>query len=92
MFRLIGFLGGTIMFLVLAVKNIKGYQYYYTCAGTGFGIMLFVVIFRIVAKYLNGFWKVWTIRLQKWMSNSIICLSQYIQMPEYRGSIDINVS
>ena len=83
MFRLIGFLGGTIMFLVLAVKNIKGYHYYYVCSLTSISILVFLITFRIIAKYLNGFWKVWSKRLQRWISNAIICLNRWIHMPDY---------
>ena len=88
MFRLIGFLGGTIMFLVLAVKNIPGYQYYYVCAGCGFAVITFVAVFRLLAKYFNGFWKVWINRLQKWISPAVMCFSKYVCMPDYVGSKD----
>ena len=81
MFRFIGFLAGTIMFLVLAVKDVKGYQYYYACAGTALGVITFLIAFRITAQYLNGFWKVWSMRLQRWISNSIFCLNKCISMP-----------
>ena len=83
MFRLIGFLGGAIMFLILAVKEIPGFPYYYVASIVSFGFITFVIIFRIMAKYLNGFWKIWCLRFQKWILQTLLCLSKYSYLPDY---------
>ena len=71
------------MFLILAVEEIPGYHYYYVASIVSFSIIIFVVIFRVAAKYLNGFWKVWCKRFQKWITQTLMCLSKYSYLPDY---------
>jgi hypothetical protein len=86
MFRLIGFLGGTILFFILAVRHIPGFVYYYICAVFCLTIILLLILFRVAAKYLDGFWRVWCTRLQRWISTAVMCLSRYTDLPEYSPS------
>ena len=83
MFRLLGFLGGTTMFLVLAIQELPGFIYYYICSTFCLFIIFAVIIFRILAKYLNGFWRVWSKRLDRWVTNAVFCFSQCMEMPDY---------
>ena len=83
MFRVVGFLGGIVLFLVLGVLQVNGYPYFLICAILNISTIFFVILFRILAKYLNGFWKIWCKRLQRWISGALLCLGQYTEMPEY---------
>lgn len=77
MFRLIGFLGGIILFLVLGVVKVNGYVYFLICAILNISTIFFIIIFRALAQYLNGFWKIWCKRLQRWISGALMCLGKY---------------
>lgn len=83
MCRLIGFMMGIVIFIILAVKNIVGYQYYIVIAVVSWLCLLLIIIFRVIAKYKNGFWKIWWKRFQRQIVASMACFSRYFQMPEY---------
>lgn len=83
MFRLIGFIGGIILFLVLGILKVNGYVYFIICAILSISTVFFLMIFRLLAKYLNGFWRVWSKRLQRWISTAFLCLGHHVELPEY---------
>lgn len=87
MFRLIGFLGGIALFLTLGILKVNGYVYFLICAILNIGTLFFLIIFRLLAKYLNGFWRIWSKRLQRWISTAFLCLGHYIELPEYEATL-----
>ena len=76
MFRVLGYLGGLILFLVLGLKGVTPKIYY----------LLSFAGFRVLASYYNAFWMVWYKRYQKWTSDTLMCLGRYTEMPEYNPS------
>jgi hypothetical protein len=84
MLRLVGYVGGTAMFLALGIAKVPGYIYYLICASLCIAIVLFLVLFRVMAKHFHGFWRVWSNRLQTWISHAVMCLSRYTQLPDYQ--------
>jgi hypothetical protein len=83
MCRIIGYLGGIVLFIALGAKGVKGYEFFYATAIINLVCIALIILFRIFAKYLNGFWKIWWKRMQKQVSAALSCLSQYTEMPEY---------
>lgn len=77
MCRMIGYCGGIILFMVLGVKQVKGYEFFYATAIINIICIGLIIIFRVIAKYLNGFWKIWWKRMQKQVNLALSCLSQY---------------
>ncbi len=80
---MIGYLGGIIVFIVLGVKRIKGYELFFATAIINLICIALVIIFRILAKYMNGFWEIWWKRMQRQILAALSCLGHYTQMPEY---------
>ncbi len=80
---MIGYLGGIIVFIVLGAKRIKGYELFFATAIINLICIALVITFRILAKYMNGFWEIWWKRMQKQVVAALSCLGHYTQMPEY---------
>lgn len=74
---MIGYLGGIVLFIVLYAKGVKGYEFFFATAIINLICIFLVIVFRIMAKYMNGFWKIWWKRMQKQVSAALSCLSQY---------------
>lgn len=83
MCRLVGYVGGIVIFLVLGVEKLRGYEYFFATAILNLIAIFLIVVFRILAKWLNGFWRIWCKRLQKQISLALACLSHYTELPEY---------
>ena len=77
MFRLIGYFGGIILFLVLGIKKVPGFRYFFIFAILNLAAMVLIIIFRLLAKYFHGFWRIWSKRLQRWISEALRCLGHH---------------
>jgi hypothetical protein len=80
---MIGYLAGIVVFIVLGAKKISGYEFFFATAIINLVCIALVILFRVLAKHMNGFWRVWSNRLQKQLRLALSCLSQYTEMPEY---------
>lgn len=86
MFRVLGYLGGLILFLVLGLKGVTPKIYYLLSFAGSLILLGMVILFRVLANHYNAFWMGWSKRYQKWTSDTLMCLGRYTEMPEYNPS------
>jgi hypothetical protein len=69
--------------MVLGIEKIKGYEFFFATAILNLIAIFLVFLFRFIAKYVNGFWRIWCKRLQRQIGLAMACLSHVTELPEY---------
>ena len=65
MFKITGYLIGTIICLILGVVNIDAHLYFLICFFFSLADILGIIIYRWLSSHFVGFWKIWNKRYQK---------------------------